>query len=51
MLELRSYVRINKNSCLGDPRSLKEPCQDGAEKIIKKINRLKIETFQGRETS
>jgi hypothetical protein len=51
MLELRRHVRINKNSCLGDPRSLKEPCQDGAEKIIKKINRLKIEILQGKETS
>jgi hypothetical protein len=51
MLKLRSYVRINKNSCLGDPRSLKEPCQDGAEKIIKKISRLKIEILQGKGTS
>jgi hypothetical protein len=41
---------INKNSCLGDSRSLKEPCQDGAEKIIKKINRLKIGILQGMET-
>jgi hypothetical protein len=33
------------------PRSLKEPCQDWAEKIIKKINRLKIEILQGKGTS
>ncbi len=50
MLKLRSHVRINKNPCLGGPRSLKEPCQDGAEKIIRKINRLKIEILQGKET-
>ncbi len=49
MLKLRSHVGINKNSCLGGPRCLKEPCQDGAEKIIKKINRLKIEILQGKE--
>jgi hypothetical protein len=52
MLKVRSYVRINKNSCLGDPRSLKEPCQDeGCKKIIKTIKRLKIEILQGKETS
>jgi hypothetical protein len=50
MLKLRNHIRINKNSCLGGPRSLKEPCQDGAEKIIRKINRLKIEILQGKET-
>jgi hypothetical protein len=49
MLKLRSHVRINKNSCLRDPSSLKEPCQDGADKTIKKINRLKIEILQGKE--
>jgi hypothetical protein len=50
MLKFKSQVRINRNSCLGVPRSLKEPCQDGAEKIIKKINRLKIEILQGKKT-
>jgi hypothetical protein len=51
MLKLRSHIRMDKqNSCLGGPRSLKEPCQDGAENIIKKINRLKIEILQGMET-
>jgi len=49
MLKLRSYARINKNSCLGDPRSLKEPCpaRTRAEKIIKKINRLKNRNTSG----